>query len=110
VGRRTMGKVLVFGSINTDFVTYVDTIPKPGETVTGGKFMSFPGGKGANQAVAAARSGAKVEMFGCVGDDYLGKERVIDLENAGALALPPVPTHYSASMILPSLNILKARL
>jgi len=78
-----MGKVLVFGSINTDFVTYVDTLPKPGETVTGGKFMSFPGGKGANQAVAAARSGAKVEMFGCVGDDYLGKERVIDLENAG---------------------------
>ena len=48
------GKVLVFGSINTDLVTYVDVLPTPGETVTGGKFMSFSGGKGANQAVAAA--------------------------------------------------------
>jgi len=46
-----MGRVLVFGSINTDFVTYVGSLPAPGETVTGGKFMSFPGGKGANQAV-----------------------------------------------------------
>lgn len=78
-----MGRVLVFGSINTDFVTYVDILPTPGETITGGKFMSFPGGKGANQAVAAARSGAKVEIYGCLGDDYHGKERLIDLKNAG---------------------------
>ena len=77
------GKVLVFGSINTDLVIYLETLPAPGETVTGGKFMSFPGGKGANQAVAAARAGAKVEMFGCLGDDLLGRERMISLENAG---------------------------
>ncbi len=77
------GQVLVFGSINTDLVTYVDVLPIPGETVTGGKFMSFPGGKGANQAVAAARAGAEVEMFGCLGDDSLGKERMMSLENAG---------------------------
>ncbi len=77
------GKVLVFGSINTDLVTYVDVIPAPGETVTGGKFMSFPGGKGANQAVAAARAGAEVEMFGCLGDDSLGRERMVNLEDAG---------------------------
>jgi len=77
------GKVLVFGSINTDLVTYVDVLPIPGETVTGGRFMSFPGGKGANQAVAAARAGAEVKMFGCLGDDSLGKERMMSLENAG---------------------------
>jgi ribokinase len=77
------GKVLVFGSINTDLVIYVDNLPAPGETVTGGKFMSFPGGKGANQAVAAARAGAEVEMFGCLGDDALGRERMISLANAG---------------------------
>ena len=77
-----MGKVLVFGSINTDLVTYVDVLPTPGETVTGGRFQSFPGGKGANQAVAAARAGANVEMFGCVGDDSLGKEQMMSLQNA----------------------------
>ena len=59
-----MGRVLVFGSINTDLVTYVDILPAPGETVTGGRFETFPGGKGANQAMAAARAGAAVEMFG----------------------------------------------
>ena len=78
-----MGKVLVFGSINTDLVTYVDSLPAPGETATGGRFQSFPGGKGANQAVAAARAGAAVEMFACLGDDSLGKERIVSLENAG---------------------------
>lgn len=78
-----MGRVLVFGSINTDFVTYVDVIPAPGETVIGGRFQSFPGGKGANQAVAASRAGARVEMFGCVGDDRLGHEAVENLEGAG---------------------------
>jgi len=77
------GTVLVFGSINTDLVIYVDNLPAPGETVTGGKFMSFPGGKGANQAVAAARAGAEVEMFGCLGDDTLARERMMDLRNAG---------------------------
>ena len=77
------GKVLVFGSINTDLVTYVDTLPVPGETVTGSQFMSFPGGKGANQAVAAARAGAEVKMFGCLGDDSSGRERMKSLEDAG---------------------------
>lgn len=77
-----MGRVLVFGSINTDLVTYVDRLPEPGETVTGGRFQSFPGGKGANQAVAAARAGASVEMFGCIGDDSLGKECMKSLKDA----------------------------
>ena len=78
-----MGRVLVFGSINTDLVTYVDILPVPGETVTGGRFETFPGGKGANQAVAAARAGAAVEMFGCVGDDAPGRDRMTSLEEAG---------------------------
>jgi ribokinase len=78
-----VGRVLVFGSINTDLVTYVDALPMPGETVTGGKFETFPGGKGANQAVAAARAGAAVEMYGCVGDDALGRDRLTSLEETG---------------------------
>lgn len=78
-----MGDVLVFGSINTDLVTYLDRLPGPGETVTGGRFQTFPGGKGANQAVAAARAGAGVQMFGCVGDDTLGRERLASLEKDG---------------------------
>jgi len=77
-----MGRVLVFGSINTDLVTYVNVLPRPGETVTGSRFQSFPGGKGANQAVAAARAGAEVEMFGCIGDDSPGREQMLSLENA----------------------------
>ena len=76
-------RVLVFGSINTDLVTYVDVLPTAGETVSGGKFMTFPGGKGANQAVAAARAGAEVEMFGYLGDDSLGRERLTSLKSAG---------------------------
>ena len=76
-------RVLVFGSINTDFVTYVARLPAPGETVTGGRFASFPGGKGANQAVAAARSGAVVKLYGCIGDDAPGEERRRGLAEAG---------------------------
>jgi len=82
-GTIVKGRVLVFGSINTDFVTYVADLPAPGETVTGGRFVSFPGGKGANQAVAAARSGVVVDMYGCVGDDVLGEERLRGLAEAG---------------------------
>ncbi len=77
-----IGNVLVFGSINTDLVTYVEVLPSPGETVSGGRYLSFPGGKGANQAVAAARAGAAVEMFGCIGDDGLGRECLLSLEEA----------------------------
>jgi ribokinase len=77
------GKVFVFGSINTDLVVYVARLPRPGETVSGGAFASFPGGKGANQAVAAARAGAAVEMYGCLGDDAFGRERIASLEATG---------------------------
>lgn len=80
------GRVFVFGSINTDLVVYVARLPQPGETVSGGSFASFPGGKGANQAVAAARAGVSVEMYGCLGDDPFGRERIASLEQAGVSA------------------------
>ena len=63
--------VYVFGSINVDHVAYVDQNPRIGETVFG-RYMQFPGGKGANQAIAAARAGAQVAMIGAVGQDPAG--------------------------------------
>jgi len=57
-----------------DLVVRMPRIPRPGETLLGGVFKTFPGGKGANQAVAAARLGGKVTMIGCVGDDAFGRE------------------------------------
>jgi ribokinase len=75
--------VHVFGSINTDLVVYVERLPVPGETVSGGRFARFPGGKGANQAVAAARAGARVTMHGSLGDDDFGRERLASLRAAG---------------------------
>ncbi len=61
--------VTVFGSINLDLVCRVAHFPAPGETIAGSSFTTFPGGKGANQALAAARAGATVRMFGAVGND-----------------------------------------
>ncbi len=67
-----MAKILVVGSINMDLVVRVHHAPKPGETILGEAFETFPGGKGANQAVAAARMGGEVTMVGRVGNDDFG--------------------------------------
>jgi ribokinase len=68
------GKVLVVGSLNMDLVVNAPRLPQVGETILGGAFATFPGGKGANQAVAAARMGVSVAMIGCVGRDGFGDE------------------------------------
>ena len=67
-------KITVIGSINMDLVTQTDIVPNRGETVLGNQFFTIPGGKGANQAVAAAKMGAEVSMIGLVGDDAFGHE------------------------------------
>lgn len=69
-----MTRIVVVGSINMDLVTLASRFPAPGETLTGERFLTIPGGKGANQAVAAARLGASVHMVGCVGDDAFGAQ------------------------------------
>ena len=67
-------KIVVIGSSNTDMIIQLDKIPVPGETVIGGKFSSAAGGKGANQAVAAARAGGDVTFIARIGDDMFGQQ------------------------------------
>ncbi|MEC1385857.1 ribokinase [Aerococcus viridans] len=73
----------VIGSISTDFVVTTNRVPKQGETVYGQAFETTFGGKGANQAVAAARLGGQVQMFGCVGSDQFGLETKANLARNG---------------------------
>ncbi len=76
-------KIVVFGSINMDLTTYVPRLPRPGETLRGSSFITVPGGKGNNQAVAAARLGASVVFIGRVGSDSFGPEvlRIVSEQN-----------------------------
>ncbi len=75
--------ILVAGAINTDLVATMNRAPNAGETITGTSFATHGGGKGANQAVAAARSGALVYLLGAVGDDDFGRGRLSDLGGDG---------------------------
>lgn len=76
-------KIAVIGSINMDLVTRAKRFPKMGETLMGVDFHHYMGGKGANQAVAAARLGADVRMIGAVGDDEFGYEMLANLSRSG---------------------------
>ncbi len=75
--------IVVLGSINMDLVAIAPALPQPGQTVLGESFATLPGGKGANQAVAAARLGADVRMIGRVGDDAFGPLLLASLEASG---------------------------
>ena len=75
--------VIVIGSINLDMITTVGRLPGPGETVRGERFSTAPGGKGANQALAAARAGASVRMIGAVGTDPFAAEALALLKEGG---------------------------
>ncbi|WP_217209561.1 ribokinase [Streptomyces sp. AC550_RSS872] len=78
-----MTDIVVLGSTNMDLVTYVAKAPQRGETVMGREFRTVPGGKGANQAIAAARAGGNVSMIGAVGNDAFGTRLRSTLEHSG---------------------------
>ncbi|MER7839960.1 ribokinase [Streptomyces sp. NPDC096040] len=78
-----MTHIAVLGSANMDLVAYVEKAPQLGETVAGREFRTVPGGKGANQAIAAARAGATVSMIGAVGHDAYGTRMRETLEHSG---------------------------
>ncbi len=88
--------ITVFGSINVDLVTRVAQSPAPGETVRGSDYALIPGGKGANQALAARRAGARVRLIGAIGDDFLARVALTELDAAGVelagVARLPGPT------------------
>ena len=91
------GRVIVVGSVNVDLVVSAERLPGPGETVVGGRFARHHGGKGGNQAVAAARLGAPVAFVGAVGGDAFGSEARAALEAdgidvGGLLTLPAAST------------------
>jgi ribokinase len=75
--------IVVIGSSNTDMVIRLLRIPRPGETLLGGEFLSAAGGKGANQAVAAARAGGRVRLIARVGKDALGSQAIAGLRREG---------------------------
>jgi ribokinase len=78
-----MSKIVVVGSSNTDMVIKCEHLPAPGETILGGEFLMNPGGKGANQAVAAAKLGGEVVLVAKVGDDIFGHEAVTSFDKVG---------------------------
>jgi ribokinase len=73
--------ICIFGSLNMDLVVQAPRLPKPGETLSGSEFETIPGGKGANQAVAAARLGSIAHMFGRVGNDGFGQQLLASLRS-----------------------------
>ncbi|MCW1842721.1 ribokinase [Prosthecomicrobium hirschii] len=92
-----MPRIIVLGSINMDLVVTADRFPGPGETIAGETFRTFSGGKGANQAVAAARMGAKVAFVGAVGADAFGTDLVAGMaaegiDTAAVATIPGVAT------------------
>jgi len=112
-------RLTVVGSINLDLVARAERLPRPGETITGATFSRIPGGKGANQAVAAARLGADVELIACVGDDehaelalaglkeaVVGLDRLKRVQGATGVALVTVDgTGENEIVVAPGANL-----
>ena len=100
-----MGKIIVVGSANADLVVNIERRPVGGETITGSDLTVTPGGKGANQAAAAAKLGGDVWFLGCVGNDDHGDLLCRTLEGAGVhlagLARAETPTGSAIVMITP---------
>jgi ribokinase len=99
-------RLVVVGSINLDLVSVAPRIPLQGETLTAASFASFPGGKGANQAFAAARLGTQVSMIGKLGNDSFGAELRANLESAGVdtTAVEVEPTSSGIAQIITAEN------
>jgi len=92
-----MSSIAVIGSVNLDLVATVKELPEPGETVTDAELNRFPGGKGANQALAAQRLGADVQLIACVGDDAAAEEALVllregDVDLSGIITVADAPT------------------
>ena len=83
MNRQERPLVVVLGGINMDLVTLAPRFPEAGETIVGTEFLTYPGGKGANQALAAARTGARVAMVGRIGNDIFGPQAIASLSQAG---------------------------
>jgi ribokinase len=101
-----MQQVIVVGAINHDLVANIDRRPAPGETIFASSFAVYSGGKGANQAAAAARSGALVAFVGAVGDDDIGRWELSALESTGVLVgavavVKGVPTGQAMITVTP---------
>jgi ribokinase len=101
------GRVLVVGSVNVDTVLHCDHLPAPGETVLAAAMSTGFGGKGANQAVAAARLGARVGLVAAVGDDDAGTAALADLaaegvDTAGVVVVPGQPTGHATVLVDPA--------
>jgi ribokinase len=101
-----MSSITVIGSVNLDIVAAVPKLPAPGETVTGADLHRFPGGKGANQALAARRLGAEVSLVACVGDDASADEALALLRDGGVglsavRTLQGVPTGTALIAVAP---------
>ncbi len=97
-----MMDVLVFGSISMDLTTYVPALPRLGETLRGSAYITVPGGKGDNQAVAAARMGAETAFIGRVGDDQFGEEvkRIVSGEHVDVSGLIKDPEHDTGLAVI----------
>ena len=95
-------QVVVFGSLNMDLVVRVPRMPRPGETLAGYNFLSNPGGKGANQAVACRRQGATVEMVGKIGDDIFGAplRAAMKVEGVGLQGVATVAGHSTGVAVI----------